>query len=79
MDLHLSLPCLYGTINKGIQSFQPPPLSWVQCMHVAAARKVLLVWPPPSPSCCSIQTSARMYGITDKGLDVRPFIRERRS
>lgn len=25
MDLHLWLPCLYGTINKGIQSFQPPP------------------------------------------------------
>ena len=37
---HPTLPCLYGTINKGIQSFQPPPMSWSNHMYVTAAGKV---------------------------------------
>ncbi len=56
---HPTPPCLYGTINKSIQSFQPPPRSWSDHMYVATAGKVeqrrpkvcsVASWPSYSPS-----------------------------
>lgn len=69
-----SLAALPGWNNK--QRYSVFPASTPEPGQMRARGMVLLVWPPPPPPSCSMQASARMYGITDRGLDVIKFIRE---